>query len=152
MNPTLSKIFLLQSRLVMVGWFILICLPFWEFGKSIVGIVILSICITYVYLLLLGKRFDAPGNPPKGSFFSLKGVMRLFEHPRSTLVGWIHILAFDLFVGLYIVSDAHRWDISHWMLIPILIATLMLGPSGLLLYFLLRAFYADSIFDFGIVG
>ena len=146
MNPTLEKIFTFQSRLVIVGWFILICLPTWGFGKNLVGMVIISICATYVYLLLLGKHLDDPDKPPRGSFFSLSGVMLLFQHPRSVLAGWIHYLAFDLFVGLYIVNDAQKWDISHWFVAPLLVATLMLGPSGLLLYVMLRAFYADNIF------
>ena len=149
MNPMLSQIFNFQNRAVMVGWFILICLPFWEFGRAIVSALILALCASYVYLLLFGKRFDSPEQPPKGSFFTLSGVMRLFEHPRSTLAGWTHFLAFDLMVGLFIVNDAAQHGISHGWLIPVLIATLMLGPSGLLLYVLLRLFYSGSLFDLG---
>lgn len=147
MNSTLETIFNYQNRVAMAGWVILIALPFWGLGKALVSLIIIALCLSYAYLLVFGKRYDTPDKPPGGNFFSLKGVMRLFEHPRSTLAGWTHFLAFDLMVGLFIVSDAAAYNISHWLLIPILIATLMLGPTGLLLYFLLRLFYSGSSFS-----
>ena len=33
-------------------------------------------------------------------------MISLFKSPRVVLGGWIHFLAFDLMVGLYIVTDA----------------------------------------------
>ncbi|MDX1694903.1 MAG: ABA4-like family protein [Ketobacteraceae bacterium] len=125
-------------------WLILMVLPFWEAGRLVVAGFIIGASLHYVYLLLLGKRFDQPGSAPGGSFFSLKGVIRLFQHPRATLAGWTHFVAFDLMVGLFIVSDGGAQGISHWLLIPPLIATLMLGPSGLLLYLLIRMFFGVS--------
>jgi hypothetical protein len=54
------------------------------------------------------------------------------------LAGWIHYLAFDLFVGAWEVRDAQRQGIHHLLVIPCLLATLMAGPAGLALYWLLR--------------
>jgi len=58
----------------------------------------------------------------------------------SFTAGWIHYLAFDLMVGLFIVTDAARLGIAHWWLLPALFLTLMFGPAGLLLYFATRYF------------
>lgn len=143
-HPALSKLFEYQNRIVMVGWILLLALPLWPDGKFIVSGLIVAACCHYVYLLVLGKRFDSPDQRPGGNFFSLKGVIRLFEHPRSTLAGWTHFIAFDLFVGLYIATDGAANGIPHWLLIVPLIATLMLGPSGLLLYLVLRMFFGES--------
>jgi len=56
------------------------------------------------------------------------------------LAGWVHYLAFDLMVGVFIVSNAAHYNIAHWILLPCLFLTLMFGPAGLLLYFVLRFF------------
>lgn len=53
-------------------------------------------------------------------------------------VGLVHYLAFDLFIGSWQVRDAQAHGISHWFVIPCLILTFMLGPTGLLLYFVIR--------------
>ena len=62
----------------------------------------------------------------------------MFSVPQAVLAGWIHYLVFDLFVGAWEVRDAKRLGISHWFILPCLFFTLMLGPIGLLLYFILR--------------
>jgi hypothetical protein len=64
--------------------------------------------------------------------------MTLFTSPSVVLVGWVHYLVFDLFVGAWEVRDAHRRSISHLFVVPCLVMTLMLGPIGLLAYLLLR--------------
>ena len=64
--------------------------------------------------------------------------MALFDSPGGATIGWIHYLAFDLFVGTWISRNADAHKISRWFQIPILFFTLMAGPIGLLLYHLLR--------------
>jgi hypothetical protein len=54
------------------------------------------------------------------------------------MAGWIHYLLFDLFVGAWEVRDAVRRDVPHWLVVPCLILTLILGPIGLLLYVVVR--------------
>ena len=143
-HPALTTLFSWQNRLIMVPWIILLVLPFWKTGHVIVAGFIIAACCHYVFLLVWGKRFDAPDNRAGGSFFSLSGVVRLFQHPRSTLAGWTHFVAFDLMVGLYIVGDAAAHGVPHGLLVLPLIATLMLGPSGLLLYVLVRIFFTEN--------
>ena len=77
---------------------------------------------------------DEVGGDPSG-FFSLAGVMRLFDSPWMTLAGWTHYLCFDLFVARWIMNDAP--DAGYW-LTPILFLTLMFGPVGLLCYLAVR--------------
>jgi hypothetical protein len=76
--------------------------------------------------------------PSAGGFGSLQEVTILFSDPNLLLAGWIHYLAFDLFVGAWEVRDAQRQGIHHLLVIPCLLATLMAGPAGLALYWLLR--------------
>jgi hypothetical protein len=135
----LSKIFKVSSIFAMAGWLLLVVLPSWQYSQFIVvGIIVTLLSFIYTYLIIFGKRLDAPGYKSLGNFSSLQGVMDLFKSPRAVLAGWIHYLAFDLFIGLFIVSNAAHYDISHWLLVPCLLLALMFGPAGLLLYFVIR--------------
>lgn len=64
--------------------------------------------------------------------------MILFQQPHIMLAGWVHYLAFDLFVGAWQVRDAQRRGLRHIWVIPCLLATLMYGPVGLFMYFIVR--------------
>ena len=139
----LSHIFKLTCYTALLGWVVLFFLPLWPVASFspqsfVVGIVALLLSIAYVYLVFLGKRHDDPDHRIRGSFWSLKGIINLFKTPRIVLAGWVHYLAFDLMVGVFIVSNAAHYNIAHWMLLPCLFLTLMFGPAGLLLYLLLR--------------
>lgn len=151
-KPVLSSLFNWASRLAMVAWILLVIHPFWQWSTLAVSFIISLLCALYAYLIFLGKRHDLVGAASGGSFSSLHGVMKLFKNPRGTLAGWVHYLAFDLFVGLFIVLDAQQQNISHWYLMPILLLTLMLGPSGLLVYVLLRFLFVGNYlaFDFAL--
>jgi hypothetical protein len=73
-----------------------------------------------------------------GSFSTLEGVMALFDSPVVALIGWVHYLCFDLFVGRWIMNDAPN---GGYRLVPVLFLTLVFGPLGLLLYIAGRDFF-----------
>ena len=54
------------------------------------------------------------------------------------VAGWVHYLAFDLFVGSWEVRDARESGVPHVFVVPALALTFLFGPAGLLLYFLTR--------------
>ena len=72
--------------------------------------------------------------PAGGGFGTLASVKTLFGVDGLLLAGWIHYLAFDLFVGGWIVRDSQDHEISHVLVVPCLFFTLMTGPFGLLIY------------------
>ena len=74
----------------------------------------------------------------EGGFSSLAGVQALFSNQWLLLAGWVHYLAFDLFVGSWEVRDAQQHRIPRWAMIPCLILTFLFGPAGLLLYAMVR--------------
>jgi len=73
------------------------------------------------------------------SFTTLEGVRNIFGNDMGVLVGWSHYLVFDLFPGAWEARDARRRGFNHFILIPCLLLTFMLGPIGLMLYLVLRA-------------
>lgn len=87
------------------------------------------LCVVYVAFLTLYW-----GSAPGGGFQSLATVQVLFSAPGKMLGGWTHFLAFDLFVGRWMVDDASSGGRSRIPLLPALPATFLFGPLGVLLY------------------
>ena len=71
--------------------------------------------------------------------YSLAGVGTFFADPLLRLVGWVHYLAFDLWVASWEAEEGRRLGIPHLWLAPCLFLTFMLGPLGLLLFLAVRA-------------
>ena len=107
--------------------------PRWRWTQRIVTFLWpLVIAALYVYLL-------AGHKPPPGSgFSSLPQVAALFSSPYALLAGWIHYLAFDLFIGAWETRDGLRLRISRWVLLPCQVLTFLFGPAGLALYLLIK--------------
>lgn len=140
-NAFLDRTFQVASALAMGSWLAIVVAPSWVLANlTLMAIPVSLLCLVYLFTLTLGGRFDAPGAAPRGHFFSMQGVIKLFESPRAVLVGWVHFLAFDLMIGLGILVDAASQGIEHWWILPSLFFTLMFGPVGLLSYFAVRLF------------
>ena len=88
----------------------------------------------YVVLAIL----YSPG--AEGGFGSLAEVSVLFSTPTVLLAGWVHFLAFDLFIGAWMCRVARRESIAFYLILPCLPVTFLFGPAGFLLFSLLREF------------
>jgi hypothetical protein len=132
---TPETIFLICNNGVLPAWLLLALAPNWSWTQKIVHQIWIPVLLGSVYL---GVFVTSPAMLEGGGFSSLEGVMILFTSPHFALVGWVHYLAFDLFVGAWEVRDARRREISHLFVVPCLVMTLMLGPIGLLAYLCLR--------------
>lgn len=58
---------------------------------------------------------------------SVEDIAHLFQDPAIMAAGWLHYLAFDLFMG-----------IPHVFVVPCLVLTFGAGPIGWLAYFAVR--------------
>ena len=140
MDPEL--IFTISGRLVMPAWLLLIFLPRWKWTEKLVFYVWIPsiIAVFYIYLMSTALPFSEGAG-----FGSVKAVMNLFTIPAVAAAGWIHYLAFDLFVGAWEVRDAQRRNVNHLLVVPCLMLTLMAGPAGLLLYFVIRYLFVREL-------
>ena len=136
-----EQIFLIANLIAMISWIILAVAPRWVLTCKIILSGAIPLLLSAAYLILIVLFFGSA----EGGFSSLAGVMKLFTNEWATLAGWIHYLAFDLFVGIWEVKDAQEKNISHWFVIPCLFLTFMLGPIGFLLYSILRVFLAKEV-------
>ena len=126
--------FSLASTLAMAGWVALILLPRWPVLVSGLRFGIIGLLsVSYVTLIMV-YFFRIKG----GGFGSIAEVRQLFLSDGGLLAGWIHYLAFDLFVGLWIAGRADRVGIGRLIQAPILVATFMFGPLGLLMFYVVN--------------
>jgi len=137
---TAEQIFSIANLTAMLSWILLAVAPRWILTRKIVLSGAIPLLLSAAYLVLIVLFFGSA----EGGFGSLAGVMKLFTNEWAALAGWIHYLAFDLFVGVWEVRDSQSKGISHWFVIPCLFFTFMLGPIGLLIYVVLRYFLAKK--------
>ena len=133
---SLETIFSVCSGLAILGWLGLALAPKLDLTRRLYPSVVapLMLGLMYAYLMI---SFQGEA-PPEGGFGTLEEVKALFSIDALLLAGWIHYLAFDLFIGAWIVRDSQSHDLRHWLVIPCLFFTLMTGPFGLLIYLLLK--------------
>jgi len=129
--------FTIVNLSVFPAWILLAFVPNASVTKKLVHSMLYPLFLGLVYLVGMILAYTGHG-AEGGSFSSIEGVRTLFSSDVGILIGWTHYLVFDLFVGAWEARDAQRRGFSHWLLIPCLVFTFMLGPIGLLLYVILR--------------
>ena len=122
----------------MLGWLILLFLPRRFDLLFAVPQFIIPFGLALLYsALILPSIYTVEG----GGFGSLAQVKTLLSDDASLLAGWVHYLAFDLFIGAWIARRADEIGLSRIIQTPILLATFMFGPIGLALFLGLRSFH-----------
>lgn len=119
-----------------VGWIALVLAP--RLGtERAVGIArTAGAGVAAVYLLLF---LLFPGGMAQLALnYSPEGIARAFSDPALATVGWVHYIAFDLWVGAWEVEEAARIGVSRPILLLCLFLTAMVGPIGLLVFLLTR--------------
>ncbi len=138
----MDALFSAAGMLAMSGWALLAISPLlgrWRQDVWTITAFVVPSLIGGVYLYLIATEF--PGAP--GGYGSLAQVRALFGVEALLLAGWLHYLAFDLFVGTWIARDGAGRGIPHLLLLPCFALTFLFGPVGLIMYLLIRYLHAD---------
>jgi len=135
-----EQVFSMAGAVAVVGWLALAVGGRRAWAAGLVSGVAIPLLLGVLYAGLLAANWGGS----EGGFGSLADVATLFSNDWVLLAGWIHYLAFDLFIGSWEVRDAARHSIPHLLVIPCLVLTFLFGPVGLLLYFGLRTWKAGS--------
>ena len=132
----METIFTLSNLFVLPFWALMIFLPHWRWTQRIMRtlwpVVVLAGVYTVLLLTQIGGVAGSLLNP------TLDGIAGLLGAPAGAAVGWVHFLAFDLFVGRWAYLDSRERGISAWLVSPTLFFVFMAGPFGLLLYLAVR--------------
>ena len=112
-----------------------------------VGLLCLVYAVTFVGLFSGGMNAGRlPGAAvPDLTDYSIRGIRSLFMSDGGLVLGWTHYLAFDLFVGLWIARDGEAKGFGRAVQAPVLLATFLAGPIGLLLWLAVRERRARTV-------
>jgi hypothetical protein len=138
---TLETLFTVVNTAVLPSWLLLSFVPRWRYTRFIAlfsGVLMMAV----LYAVLFVANFSLVMG---GGGMSLAGIISGFQRPEIALLGWVHYLAFDLFVGMWEARDAQQHGISQWIVLPCLVATFVAGPVGLLLYSCVRTVHLKRL-------
>lgn len=131
MNLTPDALFGLANPFALAAWILLLVAPRHRFTEKWVLSGRWSLALSAAYLTLIVANLD---RMDLRAFNSLSGVSTLFANPWFLLAGWIHYLAFDLWIGCWEVREAARVRVSRAALGVCLALTFLLGPIGWLAF------------------
>lgn len=121
------------------AWALLIFLPTWRVTRWIARSAIIPALLCVLYVIGIVAQISASGFGFMRDFGSAEGVAHLLAQPDIAIVAWIHFLAFDQLVGIFIYRDnMHHRYVPIPVQSVILFFTFMLGPVGFLTYYLAR--------------
>jgi hypothetical protein len=131
---TADFLFHAATTTVLPAWLLLIFLPRWKWSAGLIVGSMIPALLSLLYAAVIVVHWGGS----EGGFGSLAEVSALFDDPWLLLAGWVHYLAFDLFIGAWEVRDSQRMKIPHLLVVPCLLLTFVFGPIGLLMYLTLR--------------
>jgi hypothetical protein len=131
-----ENLFSFSNLLTIPFWLLMILVPTWTWTRRIIGStwILVPAALLYAVLVLpgVGAIFGDLANP------QLQTIRTLLGTPQGATIGWVHFLAFDLFVGRWAYLDSRERNLNPVLTSVSLFFVLMLGPFGLLLYLALR--------------
>ena len=126
--PVPETLFSVSSTFAMAGWILLvigIVLDKPLLRDTIAGLWIPLILAAAYTVFIAVFWWDA-----QGSFDSLAEVQKLFTWPWVALAGWVHYLAYDVFIRALMARRLMEAKRSRLLLIPILPLAFMFGHIG----------------------
>ena len=131
---TPNDVFSLVNLLALPMWILMIFLPIWKVTRYLIDFKIIPIVLSVIYVIYIVQSVLGGGDM---DFGSLSSVMKLFTEENAVLAGWVHYLAFDLLVGMWILDKNKTLGIHQLLIAPCLFLTFMFGPAGFLLFMII---------------
>ena len=128
----METLFKVASTAVVPFWLLMILAPRWTVTQRVMNSRWPVVVFAVLYAILVLPRL--PVVLPVVLKPELPAVRALLGSADGATIGWVHYLAFDLFVGRWVYLDSRTRGLNSWLMAPILFLTLMLGPCGFLVY------------------
>ncbi|MDC1224069.1 ABA4-like family protein [Pelagibacteraceae bacterium] len=144
---TLEMIYLWLNLGILPFWFVLIFFPQSQickvFTTSIFPVLVLALAYSYLLYLVYSDDYNLLQNFKL--YLGLNEVSNLFEDQSFLILFWVHFLAMNLFCGGWMVKDSQMFSMNKFLVALPLIITYLIGPIGLVVYWIIRIFYAKRI-------
>ena len=142
-----ENIYLWINLGILPFWLMLIIIPNSKFTQIFVNSIVLPLILsaTYVYLIYQAILLDESLLDVFKLYLSLDNLSTVFTTESFLLIFWLHFLALNLFLGSWISRDGVKYNMSRGLVSVPLILVYFTGPLGLVLYWIIRVFYAKRL-------
>jgi len=144
---TFENIYVWISFGILPFWFMLIIIPNFKVTQFFVNSIILPLILstTYVYVIYQTILLDEPIFDIFRLYLSLDSLYTVFATESFLLIFWLHFVALNLFLGSWISRDGIKYNMRRNLIFVPLILVYFTGPLGLVLYWIIRVFYAKRL-------
>ena len=144
---TLEMVYQWLNLGVLPFWLVLIFFPQSQicrvFITSIFPTFILTLSYSYLLYIAYVDSYDFLQNFKL--YLGLSELSQLFKDRNFLILFWVHFLAMNLFCGGWIVKDSTMFNMNKFLVSLPLITTYLIGPIGIMIYWIIRLFYAKRI-------
>ena len=139
---TADFLFGLASLVSLLGWIILAIAIVWNkpLLRDVIAGRVFPFGLSALYTVLIAAFFFKV----EGGYDTLAHVQMLFTFSWVALAGWVHYLAFDLFIGAAIACGVMQQGLPRLFLIILLPVTFLFGPAGYFLFVILRTAFSKK--------
>jgi len=144
---THENIYLWANFAILPFWLMLIIIPNSKFAQFFVNSIIVPLILSaaYIYTVYQAILMNEPIFDVFRLYLSLDNLYILFATESFLLVFWLHFLALNLFLGSWISRDGIKYNMPRSLVFLPLILVYLTGPLGLVLYWIIRVFYAKRL-------
>ena len=132
---------------VLPFWLILIFFPQSNLCRYFVTSIFPILLLSGAYIFMLYKSYLSSYEflANFDLYLSISNLSNLFSNETFLMLFWIHFVSINLFTGGWIVKDSQKFGINKIILFLPLLITYLIGPLGILVYWIVRIFYAKRI-------
>ena len=144
---TFENIYLWTNFGVLPFWLMLIFIPNYKITKIFTNSIILPLILAsaYIFIIYQAILLEEPIFDVLKLYLSLDNLYTLFATESILLVFWLHFLALNLFLGSWVSIEGVKYNMPRSLVFFPLILIYFAGPTGLVLYWIIRVFYAKKI-------
>jgi len=144
---TFENIYLWINFGVMPFWLMLIFIPNSKITKIFVNSIILPLVLAsvYCYVIYQAVLLHEPLSEIFKIYIDLDNLYTIFATESFLLLFWTHYVTLNLLLGSWAAMDGIKYGLPRGLVFLPLILIYFTGPVGLVLYWMVRIFYAKKI-------
>ena len=144
---TIETIYLWLNFGVIPIWLVLIFFPNSKLNKIFLTSIFLPLIfgLIYVYIFYQLMLLNEDILDYLRIYSGLDELADLFTNELFLLIFWVHFLAINLFLGSWVSRDSLKYNMPKIFSAISLVLIYFSGPLGLVVYWLIRIFFAKKI-------
>jgi len=144
---TIEMIYLWVNLGVLPLWFLIIFFPQSQLCKYVATSIFPMFLLGGIYVFVIYKSYlnsyDFLTN--FNLYLGIDYLSNLFDKKFFLLSFWIHFVSVNLFIGGWILNNSQKFSINKVLIAFPLIITYLIGPIGILFYWIIKIFYSKKL-------